>query len=134
MGYQPSSTSSEQNPGPMASISPNEPAGGGSAMFDRSTSSTETDERIALSRDEFRRWSRASAGSSSVFSTASITFGPPGWQTHVEMSAGVRPWSLRKLRTSSPKYFSATVATSVDHLIWKPLVPIFQPITSSVSG
>ncbi len=28
---------------------------------------------------------------------ASITLGPPGWQTHQPMSARVRPWSARKL-------------------------------------
>ena len=105
----------------MAIISPNEPGGGGSAMLARSTSSTDTEERFALSRNDFRVWSRASTGRSNVCSTASITFGPPGWQTHVEMSAGVRPWSARKLRTSSPKYFSATVATSARQLDLEPV-------------
>src|SRR5579875_1119660 len=52
--YQPSSTSSEQNAGPMAIINPNEPGGGGSAMLARSTSRTDTDDRLPLTRNEFR--------------------------------------------------------------------------------
>ena len=60
--YQASSTSSEQKAGPIAIISPIEPGGGGSARLARSTSSTDTDDRLPLLRNEFRVWSRASAG------------------------------------------------------------------------
>ncbi len=132
--YQASSTSSEQKAGPIAIISPIEPAGGGSAMLARSTSSTDTEDRLPLLRNEFRVWSRALPGRSNTFSTASITRGPPGWHTQVDTSSGVSPWSARNPRTSSPRYFSVTVATSTDKTIRKPSLPIFQPMTSSVSG
>src|ERR1700733_2289011 len=74
--YQLSSTSSAEKPGPMAIISPREPGGGGSVMVSERISSTETDDRFPLLRRDFRVRSNASFGTSSTFSTASITFGP----------------------------------------------------------
>ena len=71
----------------MATISPIDPGEGGSDMVARRISSTDTDDRFPLSRSDFRVRSRASEGSSSTLSTASITFGPAACNTHVEMSA-----------------------------------------------
>ncbi|EUA91797.1 hypothetical protein I551_1642 [Mycobacterium ulcerans str. Harvey] len=52
--YHVSNTSSEQNAGPIAIISPIEPAGGGSARLARNTSKMDTEERFPLLRSEFR--------------------------------------------------------------------------------
>ena len=108
--------------------------GGGSFIVAWSISSTETDDRFPLSRNEFLLRSRASAGRSNASSTASITFGPAACNNHVETSAVVSPWSARNWWMSSPRYFSTMVAISTDRTIWNPSLPIFQPSTSSVSG
>src|ERR1700733_147679 len=47
-----SNTSSEQNPGPIAIISPGLAVGGGLAMVSRSTCNTEADERLPISPSE----------------------------------------------------------------------------------
>src|ERR1700744_3772877 len=134
MAYQLSSTSSAEKPGPMATINPRDPGGGGSVMVSPRISSTETDDRFPLLRRDFRVMSNASFGTSITFSTASITFGPEASRNHREIYAVVAPYSARKLRMSSPRYFSTTEAISTDRTIWNPAVLIFQPSTSSLSG
>ena len=101
-----SNTSSEQKPGPIASIRPGLPLGGFLAMVSRSTCSTEADERLPISPSERQVSSSASGGRSRAAVIASMTLGPPGWLTQAPMSVVLRPWAPRNLVTSSAMYCS----------------------------
>src|ERR1700723_1481507 len=73
-----SMTSSEQKPGPIASMTPGLPLGGCLAIVSRNTCSTEDDERLPTSPKERHVSSSASSGNPSDETIASITLGPPG--------------------------------------------------------
>src|SRR4051812_12182351 len=76
--YHSSSTSSEQNPGPIASRRPRSP-GRASPEASRSerTKSTEAEERFPADCSESQLRCISARGSSSASSNASSTFGPP---------------------------------------------------------
>src|ERR1700739_3040810 len=123
-----SMTSSEQNPGPIASITPGLPPGGRLAIVSRSTGSTEADDRLPTSLSERHVNSRASSGNPSDATIDSITLGPPAWLTHAPMSAMSRSCSARNRVTSSARYRSTMAGTSAERMRPNPDEPIFQPI------
>jgi hypothetical protein len=104
------------------------------SMVSARTSRTEVEERFPTSCRLRQVTSRAPSGSSSDSCRASSTLGPPGWQTHEEMSARVRPWSARKASTSRRRKSRTTWGTSAESTMPKPLSEMLQPMTSSESG
>ncbi len=103
-------------------------------MVCSSTCSTDADDRLPTAASESQVTSRAPSVRSSARLIACSTFGPPGCATQVPTSATVMPWSARKLSTSARRYFSTTSGTVASSTIRKPVVPMSQPITRSVSG
>ena len=90
-----------RSPGPSRAACRGFPgAGGRSRSVSSSTWSTDADDRLPTAASDSQVSRTASRGISSAVSSASITFGPPGWQTHQPMSARVRPWSARNSSTS----------------------------------
>src|ERR1700756_4319528 len=127
-------TSSEQNPGPIASITPGLPLGGCLAIVSRNTCSTDDDERLPTSPSERHVNSSASSGNPSDSTIASMTLGPPGWLTQAPTSETFKPCAARKFVTSSARYPSMTLATSGERTRPNPAEPMFQPIVSCESG
>ncbi len=83
---------------------------------------------------DFHVRSSAPGRNDNVSDTASSTFGPPGWLTHVPMSGTVSPCSPRNPRTSPPRYARTTSGTSAPSTIRNPPDPTSHPITRSESG
>src|ERR1700739_526893 len=106
-----SMTSSEQKPGPIASITPGLPLGGCLAIVSRNTCSTDDDERLPTSPSERHVNSSASSGNPSDSTIPSMTFGPPGWLTQAPTSEMSKPCAARKFVTSSARYRSTTLET-----------------------
>src|SRR6478672_5224779 len=108
-----SSTSSEQNPGPIAISTPGLPFGGCLAIVSRKTCNTEDDERLPTSLSERQANSRASSGRPRVAMIDSMIFGPPGWLTQVATSAMLSPCVARNSVTSSPNSSRRTGCASL---------------------
>ena len=64
-------------------------------VFSR-TCSTDAEDGLPTSASERRVSSTALSGSLKLFSMASMTLGPPGWQTQAVISSTVSPCSVRK--------------------------------------
>src|ERR1700722_15674819 len=127
-------TSSEQKPGPIASIIPGLPLGGCLAIVSRRTCTPDDDERLPTSLNERQVNSSASAGNPSDETIASMTLGPPGWLTHAPMSGISPPYPGGGLARAAYKYFSTTLATAGERMKPKPVDPMFHPIVSCESG
>src|ERR1700760_997339 len=96
-------TSSEQKPGPIASMTPGLPAGGCLAIVSRKTCSTDDDDRLPTSASERHVNSSAPLGKPSEPTIASMTLGPPGWLTQAPTSAVLTPKALKNPATSSAR-------------------------------
>src|SRR5271170_6236330 len=98
--YHLNSTSSEQNPGPMAASKPYVPGSGRRCMKSCNTSSTDVEERLPTRRRQSQDTSRAFRGSLSALAVASRMRGPPVCSTQHPMSSCVTPQSVRNASTS----------------------------------
>src|SRR5580658_5002880 len=129
------STSSEQNPGPMAASILIVPGAGLLCIYtSSSTSSTDVEEMLPTLRRQFHDASRSFDVSPSATSVASSTFGPPVCITQLLMSLRFSPCSPRNSSTSPPRCFTTVSGTSGDSTMRKPFSEISQPITLSVLG
>ena len=130
-----SSTSSEQNPGPIASISPGLPLGGGLAMVSRRMCSTEADERLAISPSERQVSSSASGAQLEALGDRVDDLRTAGMAhpcADVVLGQPVRGRGTGRRRR--PGAARSRVGSSGDSTSCRPPGPTFQPMMCSDSG
>ena len=127
-----------RTPGPIAISTPGArraSAGRVARACRASTCSTDDDDRLPTRASDCQRRRRAPRGRGRARpAIASRTFGPPGCATQVSTSRDLRPCSARKSSTSSPRCARRRRRRSAARTIRKPVPPMSQPMTRSVSG